>query len=102
MTLYVGQKVVKVKCPVDAPNYPSSARLVLGAIYTIREIDLRAVNLHGMATIRLVEVVNDPLIMTKLGMWEIGYRPDGFRPITDISIFTKMLTPKRQKASAVI
>lgn len=99
----VGQKVVCVRNTPEGKElaYASgkqSSKIAVGSIYTIREIDTRALHLHGVACIRLCEIVNS-VRPTIVGEWESGYPATCFRPVierkTDISIFKKMLTPKR-------
>jgi hypothetical protein len=104
----VGQKVVwvgfeKKRAPridVDPP------RLDRGAIYTIRDVDYRAVAFlahEGLPTI-LLEEVSAPRWLSTVGIWEGGYDPRGFRPLierkTDISIFREILR-KASKPSPV-
>lgn len=104
---HIGQKVVYVglqgrsrdrRFDVTAPPF----KLTKGQTYTIRDIDFRNADKHyGVPTIRLEEMV----LPTVKG-WERGYCPWLFRPVTerktDISIFTKMLSPttRRQIANA--
>ena len=99
MTFRVGQKVV---CVRNAPQgqelkYSTglqSNKIKIGSTYTIRDIDLRAVHLHGVATVRLDEVVNETY-MSSVGEWETGYPETCFRPIfdkqTDISFAHEIL-----------
>lgn len=82
----IGQKVV---C-VDAEGVPT---LQLGSIYTISQIlPPKICRWRGRWR-------------DEIGLWfaelpvlsayeAFGYAPDRFRPITDISIFTKMLEPE--------
>lgn len=108
MTFRIGQKVV---CVRNAPQgqeikYSTvlqSKKLKIGSTYTIRDIDMRAVHLHGVATVRLDEIVNETY-MSSVGEWETGYPETCFRPIvdkqTDISIFTAMLNTKKVRERA--
>jgi hypothetical protein len=88
----MGQRVIYIK-PDGADDDDAAADLLLvdGEIYTIREIDLRCLEEHGVATIRLYERIGG---FSPSG-WEIGYQPCCFWPLierkTDISIFTAML-----------
>lgn len=102
MNFSVGQRVVHVGASnTGAPTVKPEFRLTKGEIYTIREIDFRAFNdgHHRWPTVRLIEV-RRPIAQTSYGPWEVGYIPENFRPLderkTDISIFTRMLTPKKQ------
>jgi hypothetical protein len=98
MNFRVGQKVV---CVDDAPTRRpgrftggNHGLLTKGEVYTIREIDCRAIHLHNSATVRLTEITL-PVKNTWVGLWEEGFSPYRFRPAverkTDISIFTKIL-----------
>ena len=89
MAFRVGQKVV---C-VNAANIfaPGSAPLVEDAIYTVRSIERRS----GGEGVALVEIIGEP--WDGGGFPEVMFHTHRFRPVverkTDISIFTKMLTP---------
>jgi len=88
MTMFrIGQKVVCVRnFPVGQEvRYSTGARsnkIQIGSVYTIREVDTRAVHLHGVACVRLVEVVND-VQQTTVGPWERGYPATSFRPVVE-------------------
>jgi hypothetical protein len=62
-------------------------------IYTIS-------NVYLLDDDEMVELIELPAPGTDV--WAAGFYADGFRPVverkTDISIFTKMLTPKRERA----
>lgn len=90
MTFRVGQKVVAVKSAVARDPSCTVLTIPIGTICTIREIDTRCILRHGMATVRIVEYVNETM-QTCMGSWEAGYRPDGFRPLTDISFAHEIL-----------
>lgn len=97
---YIGQKVVWVGNP-NGKKSPPEYRLTKGKIYTIRDIDLRAVDLHGCATIRVEEMIRPVVFAIDVDLiWEIGYHPNSFRPLvkkkTDISIFTAMLNKNKE------
>ena len=103
MTFRVGQKVVAVS---QNNRDVSVSDLVVGQIYTIRDIDSRAADAgyhDGELTIRLEEIFN-PVRRTTIGDWEAGYVAHRFRPVvehkTDISVFTAMLTPSKQGVEA--
>jgi len=105
MTFHVGQKVVCVRArPVgNEVRYATSnfsGKIRLGATYTIREVDTRALHLHGCACVRVEEIIN-PVRQTTVGLWEDGYPAPCFRPIierkTDIAIFTALLTSSTTK-----
>jgi hypothetical protein len=97
---HIGQKVVCVRDEAEGDlecRYSGggkSSKIRVGNVYTIREIDTRAVHLHGVASVRLVEVCN-PEKMTTVGMWETAYPVACFRPVvekkTDISVFEEIL-----------
>jgi hypothetical protein len=99
MNFYVGQKVV---C-IDAQHPQTLSgwwrelwhpyeHAVEGRIYTISNLYS-----NGDGMIELVE-----LPAPETDVWCAGFYAGGFRPVverkTDISIFTKMLTPKRERA----
>lgn len=106
----VGMRVVCIRnTPVGQERkYASgtqSTKIQIGAVYTVRDIDMRAVHKHGVACVRLVEFTA-PERMTSVGLWEPGYPITAFRPVverkteTDISIFRKMLNPSREHSNA--
>ncbi len=106
----VGQKVVFVGglSKRRERHDKDPAKLTLGCVYTIRDIDHRATHLplhEGLPTVRLEEVIA-PTLETLIGPWEIGFDPRIFRPVqerkTDISIFHSILRKhtKRQGADA--
>jgi hypothetical protein len=89
MTFRVGQKVVCVNDNGRSLRPSWEILPVRGETYTIRCIEGRAV--------RLAEIINDPFPYSE-GLGELKFLASRFRPIverkTDISIFTKMLTPQ--------
>ncbi len=102
MAFYVGQKVV---CVDDEPggypgNAPNLAGLKSGAIYTVRA--LREHDHSGNMGLLLCEIIR-PILSDDCGR-EQPFYIRRFRPAverkTDISIFTAMLTPKRQSVDA--
>lgn len=103
----IGQKVVCVDTwPSDLSlGYGDEAGPVRGGIYTIRNFDT---DLYGQSACRLVEIKNKRRQYTnekgKRVMWEQSFYTHRFRPLvekkTDISIFTKMLEPKREERLA--
>ena len=98
MAFHVGQKVV---CVIGHTNKGARwpAQIVVGGIYTVREIDTRCVSRWKQLGLRLEEYC-EPAKMTSVGMWETPFPADHFRPVverkTDISIFQKMLTPDHE------
>lgn len=87
MSFHVGQKVVCVRNePVGQERkYATgemSQAIFVGKIYTVREIDFRAIHLHGVACVRLKEVVWSVRPST-VGPWESGYPAPCFRPLTE-------------------
>ena len=66
---------------------------VEGRVYTIS-------NIYLLGADQMIELVELPSPATDF--WYAGFFADGFRPVverkTDISIFTKMLKPKRERA----
>lgn len=103
MTFYVGQKVVCVggKYRGDIPRPDAEANGAIyprrGNIYTIRTINVWP----GKTLVTLHECNNAHLVKIFGGGIEPGFNARGFRPVvdrkTDISIFTKMLNPKKAK-----
>jgi hypothetical protein len=93
MTFHVGQKVVCIKAEHDPSRFDWEKLPRLDAIYCVRWTDGE--------TVRLAEIVNR-LYFYEEGLSELRFNSWRFRPIvetkTDISIFTKMLTPKRVTA----
>lgn len=84
MNFRVGMKVVYVGCDPSVPFfYEGPAEpgnpLIVGEVYTIREIDGRRVLDDGCMTIRLEERSGRRDLCRGLD-WECGYRPDIFRP----------------------
>ena len=96
----VGQKVVCVDddfinknlCAEIPPNLPC-----LNTVYTVREI----INDWGREFLRLCEITN--AVAAGIGV-EPAFSIKRFRPVverkTDISIFTAMLNPSKQKVRA--
>ena len=101
---YVGQKVV---CVNDAPDImsvlcgdtPNLAGLKSGAIYTVRAV--RRHDHTGNFGLLLFEI-NRPILGGDDGR-EQPFYVGRFRPAverkTDISIFTRMLTPSQEKVT---
>jgi hypothetical protein len=102
----VGMKVV---C-VDGEYSGSLVRQTLGGdeyevpmpkretIYTIRDIEFQS---ESVCAVRLEEIVNPICRSISDGVMEPNYRSTRFRPVverkTDISLFTAMLNPTKQK-----
>jgi hypothetical protein len=97
MTFRVGQKVVFVGGPRLPGEWGIPSPLKIGSIYTIREIDPIYIGSYGVAGIRLHEMIA-PSVMWGAQQIEPATLAHNFRPIvdrkTDISVFTKMLTPE--------
>lgn len=96
MDWYVGQKVVCVDSDWEihensGPVPFSTPDPVKGAIYTIRDIEVK----EDWVGLRLEEITN--LIFDG---YETTYEACGFKPVrtTDISIFTQMLAPSKVNA----
>lgn len=98
MAFWVGQKVVCVDdCPNSSDGSPCPVKA--GTVYIISGFS------HGYrdgdGALHLVGVRGE---MRPGNMGERGFHPGRFRPIvkrkTDISIFTKLLKPTRERADA--
>lgn len=101
MSFRVGQKVVFVGGGSDGCHVvPVKTKLEKGKQYTIREIDDVYTPYFGFPGIRVEEIINNKVRWVG-GETEPCRTADEFRPIvehkTDISIFTKMLTPKQRE-----
>lgn len=101
MNFRIGQKVVCVR----KAKYPNSLHgdeitVKVGVVYTIRE--LYAIPENGHLGLRFLEIRNEPRQYLNAFM-ECGFYANRFRPLverkTDISIFTRMLTPSKEKVS---
>ncbi len=93
MAFSVGQKVVCVDAgPFRGASVPTP--LVLNRVYTVAGFDL----------FECLILAEQPGRNDAGWSADIGYAPDRFRPVverkTDISIFTAMLTGKKQKVPA--
>lgn len=104
---FVGMKVVFIIPPDEGrvngrEGYGNETDPVYGHIYTIRELGFE----FDVATLRLVEIVNPPNLYRNssgaVERQEIWYACSNFRPLeerkTDISIFTRLLQPEKEKA----
>ena len=93
---YVGQKVVCIANWRPYSNAYNNAPKK-GSIYTVREL----LNLGTAPSIRLVEIVNDPVdVYVNIGFAiEASWITTAFRPLTerktDISVFRALLNPKQ-------
>lgn len=102
MTLHVRQRVVCIGTE-GTPNIDwdtwcthwKIARPTRGGIYTVRDA---RIGRAGRQHIRLVEIVNPSAEFSDAPSQEPWWWASAFRPITDISIFTKMLKPKKVEA----
>src|SRR4051794_15436429 len=104
MNFRVGQKVVCVGGGSATINAVKTATPIqIGHVYTVREIDPVYLPCCGMVGVRVVEVVNERVPWAGI-MLEPAWLADNFRPAverkTDIAIFTKLLTPSRDKVTA--
>lgn len=86
MTFRVGQKVV---CIHDFKPYPDEVHPVRGGVYTVRDC-FPSAYFDGMYAVRLEEIVNARLTYAH-GVDEVAFLSIRFRPLTDISVFTRML-----------
>jgi hypothetical protein len=107
MSFHVGQNVTMIQTweqylagavNVNLPE-PDETIPEFGRVYTIRAVSL----MWGREFLRFVEIVN-PIKLFVEGLDEVVFPARNFRPVierkTDISIFTSMLTPNRQKVDA--
>lgn len=98
MAFHVGQKVV---CISDFPEIPQIIRPEKGRIYTVRAL----LDIGTEPSLRVFEIKNAPMNYSNInGSIEPAFVMHAFRPLvarkTDISIFTKMLTDKRETSNA--
>lgn len=95
----IGQKVV---CIADKTRggYGDEIEPIVGAVYTVRGIDLNRQGCKCPTGLWLCEIHNEPRVYAG-GFDEASFAEDRFRPLverkTDIGIFKKMLTPKRKE-----
>lgn len=91
---HVGQQVV---CVHEFETHPHTILPVKGLVYTIRGI----VTFRKRVGLLLEELVNPPRKWSD-GFLEASFEAEGFRPVkkTDISVFTEMLAPVKQKEPA--
>ncbi len=79
---------------------------VQGEIYVVRKVFMERFmhDPEDRPALLLVEIVNQPRSWASHGFHEAGFQADKFRPLverrTDISIFRKMLAPKRATEDA--
>lgn len=86
---YRSQKVV---CIYDFKPQPGEIHPIKDEVYTIRDWFPSVYAIGGYA-IRLEEIINKPLEYCD-GWDEVAFDSRRFRPVTDISVFTKMLGRK--------
>jgi hypothetical protein len=99
----VGQRIICIK--TSKFTHPSWAlvpnRVTVGALYTVRAIGALRYKRNLEPAVWLEEVFN-PVISWTDRVCEYGFHAGWFRPTqerkTDISIFTKLLTPKKEDA----
>lgn len=90
-SFFIGQRVVCVRIDGLEDRLYNGIKYAVpspGSVYTIRNIYR---SLKGPFGVQLVEIINPPVFTRQRGMWELGYRAIRFRPVTDISIFERML-----------
>jgi hypothetical protein len=96
MTFRVGQKVVCVRD--DCAREDGVIELVKGQIYTIRWCGLDGDGRTSWSCVRLDEIFRDASVLGYRNNIDCPFAANRFRPIverkTDISIFTRMLTPE--------
>lgn len=96
----IGQKVVCV-AETSCGGYGDEILPVVGAVYTVRGIDLNRSGCKCPTGLWLCEIRNKERYYTD-GLDECSFASDRFRPLierkTDISIFKKMLTPTKEPA----
>lgn len=86
MTFRIGQKVV---CIHDFRPQPDEVHPVRGSVYTVRDCFLLAF-FDNLFAVRLEEIVNARMMYAN-GFDEVAFLSIRFRPLTDISVFTRML-----------
>jgi hypothetical protein len=100
MGFFVGQKVTLVLDIINRGREENRPRK--GEVYTVRTVEWA--NDVGSEAIRLVEIVNIPRQYNN-AFGELRFISKCFRPVvekkTDISIFTAMLTPHKNKTVKV-
>jgi hypothetical protein len=98
---YVGQKVVCIREDWRG-GYGDEELPRKGRVYTIRGIDLIRGTCSDQVGLWLEEIVNEPRIYEGGLCDEVSFGHQKFRPLvvrrTDISLFQKMLTPKKENA----
>lgn len=78
----------KIVCVTNAwEHFVQEATPEKGAVYTIRDVILSE---HGIPHVRLEELRN-PVLHYEDGSAECAYTIEGFKPLTDIRVFEKML-----------
>lgn len=91
MTFRIGQKVVRNNRKFGPPNnWGNIAKINVGDIITIREIEMRGMKYgHPAPTLRFEEITN-PSKMTCEGIWELGYDLRQYSPIVEKKTNTGM------------
>jgi hypothetical protein len=97
---HVGQKVVCVSGRSHKREWCGETDVVVGAIYTIRAIYTEVMQPRLGVGLVFEEIIHPAGPRGR----EPGFYSSRFRPIverkTDISVFTKMLTPKQESLDA--
>lgn len=96
MSFHVGQRVVCVDDSRYARGHGFEVTPVKGSTYTIRDFAERE---DGLG-VRLIEIVNpEGNYRWRPGLTECTFHIRRFRPVrdTDISIFTNMLVPTKER-----
>jgi len=95
MSFGVGDQVVCIHHFSKEADYPGLSWPQKGQVYTVRELTS-----HGTGPgLRLVEIVNPPIMHSNVGMDEPAYARCRFRPVrkTSIEVFQKMLVPTERE-----
>ena len=99
MTFRVWQKVVCISQNPKWGEFPNVIFPQIDAVYTIRDIGPSYHSKCKGLAVRLLEIRNSDTDMGEPNFFAFRFRPLVERK-TDISIFTRMLTPKKVGADA--
>jgi hypothetical protein len=107
MRFYIGQRVVCVggratsRSPAFWKAWREQHKIIIpqrGIVYTIRDTRMAK---DGTQRARLMEIINPAVPFTDAPDQEPWFQSASFRPVverkTDISIFTRMLTPEKER-----